>query len=158
MSVNKDLRKKIIKKLIKIFKKDISSKIEYSIYKFSLDYSESTGTPFLIEQIYQDKSQTIICSLKNSKFLIKAINSGKIDASRISFLKPEELKPEKYDKIIKRKEVKRVKKKKKTTDAFECSKCKKRKCTVTEKQIMSGDEPATVFVTCVECGHAFSFS
>ena len=156
MSVDKDLRKKVIKKLTKLFKKETASKIETSIYKFSSDYAESTGTPFLIEQIYQDKADTIICSLNESSFLTKAINDGKIDASKISFLRPEELKPEKYDKIIKKKKITQARKKKKTTSAFKCPKCKKRKCVVAEKQILAGDEPATVFITCVDCGHTRS--
>ena len=35
-------------------------------------------------------------------------------------------------------------------------KCKKRKCSITEKQVRSADEPATQFITCLECGHVFT--
>ena len=73
-------------------------------------------------------------------------------------MKPEELNPDNFEKIIKKKELEQYKKKNRaTTNAFKCSKCKQRKCTVEEKQTRSGDEPATTFVTCMECGHQFKF-
>ncbi|KAJ3487860.1 hypothetical protein NLJ89_g11672 [Agrocybe chaxingu] len=34
------------------------------------------------------------------------------------------------------------------TDAFQCSRCKQRKCTYRQQQTRSADEPMTTFVTC----------
>ena len=34
-----------------------------------------------------------------------------------------------------------------------CSKCKKSKCSVTQKQTRAGDEPPTTYITCLECGN-----
>ena len=45
----------------------------------------------------------------------------------------------------------------KSSTAFKCIKCKKKKCTVSQKQVLAGDEPLTTFVTCLECGYSFSF-
>ena len=53
-------RKSTLKLLEKIFDKKISKMIENSIYEFSESYAETQGTPFLIEQIYQDKVPKII--------------------------------------------------------------------------------------------------
>lgn len=39
------------------------------------------------------------------------------------------------------------------TDQFKCSRCNKRECEYFELQIRSCDEPASVFVHCVKCGH-----
>lgn len=39
------------------------------------------------------------------------------------------------------------------TDEFTCSKCKKNKTVYYQKQTRSADEPMTVFLTCVTCGH-----
>jgi transcription elongation factor S-II len=39
------------------------------------------------------------------------------------------------------------------TDAFQCSKCKQRKCRYFMMQIRSADEPMTTFVNCANCGH-----
>ena len=39
-----------------------------------------------------------------------------------------------------------------------CSKCKKSRCQVAQKQTRSGDEPPTIFVTCLECGFCFTYN
>lgn len=149
-------RQEIQKFLEKKFDKKISKTIEESIYEFAETYSETQGTPFLIEQIYQDKADELICQFENNSKLIKDIKNGEIDAESIASLKPQELNPEKYEKITKKKELEEYNKNNKaSTDIFKCSKCKKRKCTVTEKQVRAGDEPATTFVECQECGNSW---
>lgn len=149
-------RKSTLKDLEKIFNKKISVLIEESIFNFSESYSETQGTPFLMEQIYKDKLDELFCQFngKNKSKLIKDIKSGIINPVIIAQLKPQELNPEKYEKITKKKELEEYNKTNKaSTDIFKCSKCKKRKCTVEEKQVRAGDEPATTFVECQECGH-----
>jgi DNA-directed RNA polymerase subunit M/transcription elongation factor TFIIS len=39
------------------------------------------------------------------------------------------------------------------TDQFKCSRCKKRECSFIELQIRSCDEPASLFIQCIPCGH-----
>ena len=39
-----------------------------------------------------------------------------------------------------------------STDMYTCKKCKSKRCTYYELQIRSADEPATIFVTCLDCG------
>ena len=39
-----------------------------------------------------------------------------------------------------------------STDLFICKKCKSKKCTYYEMQVRSADEPATIFITCLDCG------
>jgi transcription elongation factor S-II len=58
--------------------------------------------------------------------------------------------------IIKKKESDEILNEPKTTDAYECEKCNKRRTSVIEKQVKSGDEPTTQFITCLECGHVFT--
>ncbi|XP_030937629.1 transcription elongation factor TFIIS-like [Quercus lobata] len=38
-----------------------------------------------------------------------------------------------------------------TTDMFQCSRCRERKCTYYQMQTRSADEPMTTYVTCVKC-------
>ena len=38
-----------------------------------------------------------------------------------------------------------------TTDMFQCSRCRKRKCTYYQMQTRSADEPMTTYVNCVKC-------
>ncbi|KAJ4490616.1 transcription factor S-II, central domain-containing protein [Lentinula aciculospora] len=44
------------------------------------------------------------------------------------------------------------------TDAFQCGRCKERKCRYRQAQTRSADEPMTTFVTCVNCGNRWKFS
>ncbi|KAI0260360.1 transcription elongation factor [Gloeopeniophorella convolvens] len=44
------------------------------------------------------------------------------------------------------------------TDAFQCGRCKQRKCRYRQAQTRSADEPMTTFVTCVACGYRWKFS
>jgi len=158
MDIDKKIRNSKTKIIAKLSTVKLAKKMEESVYTFSLEYAEDNNTPFLLEQIYKTKIEEIICILESSDFLIKAFKNKKLDASKIAYLRPDELNPSKYEKILKKKEIIEFKKKNKaSTDAYKCSKCKKRKCTVMEKQTRSGDEPATTFVTCLECGHSFSF-
>lgn len=43
------------------------------------------------------------------------------------------------------------------TDMFTCGKCKKKRCTYTQLQTRSSDEPMTTFVFCMECGNRWKF-
>ncbi len=148
-------RQKTIKEFEKMYTKEFAEKIENGIYDFSKKYSLEYDTPALLEGIYNTKLDEIISSLCNNKDLVKTNE----DAYNLAFLTPDELNPDKYEKLLKKKEIIEYKKNDiKSSTAFECSKCKKRKCEVSQKQVLAGDEPITTFVTCLECGHKFSFN
>lgn len=139
----------------KNIKKQYAKLIEESINDFAKDYSQTNEIPFLIESIYDTKLEEIMNALCSNDKIV----SSDEDAKRIAFMKPEELNPDNYEKIIKKKEMEEYKKNDvKSSSAFKCSKCKKSKCSVTQKQTRAGDEPATTFVNCLECGYNFSFN
>jgi len=160
MDITNIARTNYIEKLNKIIdKKNIVQKIEQSIYDFTTEYALINDTPYLIEQIYESKAEEIINLLNNKEiYLLKAIKEGILDVSKIGFMKPSELNPDKYDTIInkKKKEADKINNQA-TSTIYTCKKCKKNKCQVTQRQTRSADEPATTFVTCMECGYQFSF-
>lgn len=43
------------------------------------------------------------------------------------------------------------------TDMFTCGKCRQKKCTYTQLQTRSSDEPMTTFVYCMHCGNRWKF-
>ena len=90
-----------IKLLETIISKKFAINIENSVFKFTNEYCESNNTPFLIEQIYNEKLNEIIIFLKNynSKIINKFLE---INSEKIAFLKEDELIPDKYS-IIKQK-------------------------------------------------------
>jgi DNA-directed RNA polymerase subunit M/transcription elongation factor TFIIS len=158
MSIDDKIRKQTTESLKKIINETkYIDAIEKSIYDFADDYATTNETPFLLESIYDTKVTEIIDALTKNKNLVTNMEEAKL----IATLSPSELNPENtnVDKMKKKKEVEEFKKNDiKSSDAFQCSKCKKRRCTVTQKQTRAGDEPATTYVTCLECGHTFSFN
>ncbi|KAH8977808.1 hypothetical protein EDB92DRAFT_1914174 [Lactarius akahatsu] len=44
------------------------------------------------------------------------------------------------------------------TDAFQCGRCKQRKCRYRQVQKRSTDEIMPIFVTCINCNHKWKFS
>jgi len=153
--INEEKSLETIKILNKIVNKEFSKFVEKSILDFTNEYAYINETPFLADDIYDNKLSEITNALSKLPDLIKTED----DAKKIAFLKPEELNPDNYEKLLKKKEIEEYKKNDiKSSSAFKCSKCKKSKCSVTQKQTRAGDEPATTFVTCLECGHQFAFN
>jgi DNA-directed RNA polymerase subunit M/transcription elongation factor TFIIS len=161
MDINLDSRKKVTKQIEKIIeKKSIAIDIELSIYNFSTEYAEINETPYLVQSIYDSKSEEIICQLSHndSQHLILGLKNKTIKALNVAFMKPEELNPEKYENIIKKREMEEHKKLNTVgSSAFTCSKCKKANCSITQKQTRAGDEPPTTFVKCNECGYTVKY-
>ena len=144
-----------VKKLSKYVSNEFVKIIEKSILDFSNEYAIINDTPFIAECIFYDKLDKILIALDKIPELIKTKN----DAERIAYFGPEELYPTNFEKILKKKEIEEYEKNDvKSSSAFKCSKCKKKKCSVIQKQTRAGDEPPTTFVTCLECGHNFSFN
>jgi DNA-directed RNA polymerase subunit M/transcription elongation factor TFIIS len=157
MDINTKTRTNNVSLFQKTLSKTQAKDLEESILEFSKKYAEENETPFLFEQIYDSKIDEIINQLNNSDTFVQNIKDGKFDIKEIPYLKPEELYPEKFEKIVKKKAVEKAKKDAKaTTNVFKCPKCKKRKATVVEKQTRAADEPATVFITCEECGYTWT--
>jgi DNA-directed RNA polymerase subunit M/transcription elongation factor TFIIS len=162
--ISSKLRKEVYDKFNKLFSKEIAKQIEFSIYIFSEEYAENNNTPFLLEHIYKNKADELFCLINNGNLekTIKAIDMKKINPYKIASMKPSELNlilsNKNYIDIIKKRELNMMLSEKKGSMAFECKKCKKRKCSITEKQVRSADEPATQFISCLECGHTFTIN
>jgi DNA-directed RNA polymerase subunit M/transcription elongation factor TFIIS len=162
--IEKKKRDSVFDKFKKLFGNNIAKDIEESIYLFSIDYAESNNTPFLLEGIYINKAEELYCMLsgKNLEIATRAINTKQIEPKKIAMMKPSELNlllsNKQYIEIVKKRELNMMLSEQKGSTAFECKKCKKRKCSIIEKQVRSADEPATQFITCLECGHVFTIN
>lgn len=160
MNINQEVRNNYTSKFSSLIDKKIGKAVEASVYDFSCDYANVNETPYLVEQIYESKAEELINVLKDKELtLLKSIKEGELDVSKIGFMRPDELNPDKYNRILKKKETEDFKKKNQaTSSSFQCKKCKNNKCQVTQRQTRSADEPATTFVICMECGYEFSFN
>ena len=116
--------------------------------------------------IYNHKGISIYQNLtNNNSILINSItdikNNGK-NAYQMSFMKPEELFPEKYTEIINQMKQKEkvIFEKRETVGSkhYKCGKCKERDVSVSTAQTRSGDEGITLFLTCNNCGNQWKMS
>lgn len=149
-------RENNVKKISELLEKNIARKIEESVHSFAVAYTKETEMPFLLDSIYSDKFSEIYNLLinKKSKYLLHALELGKIDPSKIAYMRPDELNPDKYEKIIQKKETEDFKKKNvATSSAYKCPKCGERKISITQKQTRAADEPATIYMECNVCGY-----
>jgi len=156
-----DFREKIRVKINTILQNEKNSlNLEKGVYNAALKEATSHkivkkwDNPYFV-QIYLDRLRSIYFNL-NNKDLLEQLNNGTIKAKTIPFMTHQELRPDKWEKLIKEK-IERDKHKYDTqieaaTDTFTCRKCHSKKCTYYQMQTRSADEPMTTFVTCIDCG------
>ena len=111
--------------------------------------------------IKKAKYQSVLFNLKDPKnsVLRRKVVLGEINAETLVTMSAEEMASEKRKREniqIKLKTLKRSvhdanEEDKATTDMFQCSRCRERKCTYYQLQTRSADEPMTTYVTCVKC-------
>jgi hypothetical protein len=106
-------------------------------------------------QLYLDRMRSVYLNLKNPE-LLHQILSGETPSQTVAFMTHQEFNPVRWRELIERKRKRDASKYTNTieasTDMFTCKKCKSKRCTYYELQTRSADEPATVFVTCLDCG------
>lgn len=104
--------------------------------------------------IYMDRMRSIYMNLKNTN-LCDLLRVGDIDPQQLAFMTHQEYNPEQWRKLIetkmKRDESKYTDNIQASTSMYTCKKCKSKRCTYYEMQTRSADEPATIFVTCLDC-------
>lgn len=107
-------------------------------------------------QLYIDRLRTIFINLKNNPKLLDQIKNNEVKSHMVAFMTHQEMNPEHWRVLIEQKIKRDVSKFtnniEASTDMFTCKKCRSKKCTYYELQTRSADEPATIFVTCLDCG------
>ena len=154
-------RSNVRKELNQIVNDEIDSiNLEKGIFNFAI--KESTKNKIIrkwenpqFTQIYRDRLYSIFVNLKKES-LQKKLQSKEITPQNLAFMTHQEMDPAHWkvliEQKIKRDSNKFNKKVQASTDMFTCRKCKSKNCTFYELQTRSADEPATIFVTCLDCG------
>jgi transcription elongation factor S-II len=137
-----------------------ATNLEKGVYNYSIQEANfrkivKKWENIAFTQLYLDRLRSVYINLKNPE-LLQLVQSGEIAPQNIAFMTHQELNPERWkvaiERKIKRNESKYNTKMEASTDMFTCRKCKSKRCTYYELQTRSADEPATVFITCLDCG------
>ena len=165
-----NIQKKLADILLIIFNSNASTtcvhsaiNLEKGIYNYAIKEAtqrkivKKWENPFFV-QIYKDRLRSIYVNLKNpdNPELLEQVRSGEIPPQSLAFMTHQELQPKQWNDLIQRK-IKRdaskyVDNTQASTDMFTCKKCRSKRCTYYELQTRSADEPATIFITCLDCG------
>jgi transcription elongation factor S-II len=154
-------RENIRKKLHPIFDDEtLTINLEKGIYNYSIKEANSKkiikkwDNPYF-SQLYVDRLRSVYINLKN-KELLDQVKNNDITPQTLAFMTHQEMNPIQWKELIEKK-IKRDANKftinvQASTDMFTCKKCKSKRCTYYELQTRSADEPATIFITCLDCG------
>jgi len=157
-----DFRQNIVINLKKILDDDtICANLEKGIFNYTLDHADKLNVVKKWDnnyfvKIYLDRLRTIYNNLKDEN-IKNSMMDKTIKAHSLAFMSHQEMRPDKWDELIKDKQIrdenKYEPKLEASTDDFKCWKCKSKKCTYYQLQTRSADEPMTTFVNCLDCGN-----
>ena len=112
--------------------------------------------------LYDSKARSVAANLDPASYvandrLVARISEREFFPHNVASMSPENVFPERWREVVEMK-VRRdeyISNAKPTamTDQFKCARCKKRECSYMELQTRSCDEPATLFIQCLSCGH-----
>ena len=158
---SEEFRKNIRSKLQDVIDDEkLSVNLEKGIYNFAI--KEASNRKIIkkwenphFAQLYLDRLRSIYINLKNKDLLVH-LKNNEITPQVLAFMTHQEMNPERWriliDQKIKRDANKFTDNIRASTDMFTCKKCKSKRTTYYELQTRSADEPATIFVTCLDCG------
>ena len=140
---------------------DLGKNVEISIFNYTIQESSfrqiiKKWKNIKFAEIYDGRLRTMITNLKRNPELIEQIKQKTLAPKMLATMTHQEIAPEHWRERIEHK-IKRDKSRLSTnieasTDLFQCKKCRSKKCTYYELQTRSADEPATIFITCLDCG------
>jgi transcription elongation factor S-II len=156
-----NFRNNIRTKILSVIDDDnLSINLEKGVFNYAIKEANSKKiikkweNPYFV-QLYLDRLRSLYLNLKNEE-LLSQLKNKEITPQSLAFMTHQEMNPEHWrvliDKKIKRDANKYTTNIKASTDMFTCKKCKSKRCTYYELQTRSADEPATIFVTCLDCG------
>jgi transcription elongation factor S-II len=141
--------------------------LEIGVYNFSIDYAQEHMIPLtwnsdVFKELYTNKARSVYAnlnpnfSIKNEE-LLKRLKMKDFMPHEVAQMKPEEMYPEIWKDILERENLRTKSAYEPVatamTDRYTCGKCKKNRCSYYELQTRSADEPMTMFITCLHCGH-----
>ncbi len=157
--IDKSIRNKVKKKFNDIFEEEYATKLETEIYNKSKVYiSENDIEQEMYLQTYEqfvrdiERNLTDKVNIKDNK-LEQHVKKFKIEPKDLMTMKPCELQPTTWKRVINRSKLAKEKSKNAgVTDRYTCPKCFEKRFREELKQTRSADEPATLFIKCLTSG------
>lgn len=143
-----------------------ADELERALFEWTVAKAESAGMPqssTAFEELYCGKARAVASNMDpesashGSSSILQRVRAGELHIGDIPSLRPEELHSDRWTEVLQKTSLKERNienyKAEAKTDMFKCGRCKKRECTYTTAQIRSADEPETIFLSCISCGH-----
>jgi DNA-directed RNA polymerase subunit M/transcription elongation factor TFIIS len=141
--------------------------LERGIYNASIQDANRKGVRKHWEnpdftEIYKMISRRTVANLDPTVYvgnarLLQRLQDGEFEPRAVPFMSSRELYPEHWqalaDENMKRENTMLEGDKAGGSDMFKCKKCKKSRVKYWEMQTRSADEPMSIFVRCLNCGH-----
>lgn len=148
---------------------DVKEVDESQLFAISLDVEASVFARLCpAEEVtaeYRNKIRSLSLNLKdkNNPSFRRRVVRGELAASTLVDLTPKEMASE--ERLAEYRSLEQqnmlvaqsAAEQEAETDAFQCGRCKQRKCRYYQKQTRSADEPMTTFVTCTNCNNKWKF-
>jgi len=140
---------------------DVSTKIENSIFEFSLvNVTMNNYSNMFFSPIYNCKANSLLNYLRKNNYknnLMESLISKSIKPEFVAFMSPEQLDPQSWEHITNKKRInEEIQNNMAVSDLYKCRRCGESKCRISQMQTRSCDEPITTFVVCLNCKKVFT--
>lgn len=164
-----ELRAATVRYLVEVVGIDnaVAGEVEVGIFNWTLasararHIARNWRNPAL-QVLYDSKARSVVSNLDANSYvgntrLHNRLAGGEFGPRDIAGMQPDHVFPECWRDVVEAK-VRRDEyitnaKTVAVTDQFRCGRCKQRECTYMELQTRSCDEPASLFIQCLVCGH-----
>lgn len=157
-------RPSAVNKFLKYVKEfHIAHQLEAGLFEFSLIKVKIDESPYhFVSSIYAYQLENLCRNLDlndksiNNKTLLPMICEDGFDPYLVAFLPPEQMHPQKWSDVIKKRDLQNETANNfQTTDLYKCKKCKMKKFRLTELQLRSADESTSIIAMCLNCNFTF---
>lgn len=135
---------------------EIAVDLEKGIFNWCVDFCESSASVRKnsledFENVYSDKFKSVMINMRDNDVVREQFNRREISGRELAHYQPYDWHPDLWKQTLSERLKRRTAGvvQQNTTDLFRCGKCKERNTSYHELQIRSADEPATIFITCL---------
>lgn len=164
-----DVRKRVCTTFMKAsnLTEDVCVEIEHGVYNWAVRYAKQhniirnwADATFL--SCYLRKAMSVKINLDPKSYVdnprvLSRLDAGEFKPYDIAFMKPENVKPERWQTHVEALMLREQKALRSQliakTNRFWCKKCGKNETSYYEQQTRSGDEPMSIFIFCINCGN-----